>query len=117
MKRLGVIMAIWGLFCCGCAEGRFLGKEGRLYYGIPFGQDSSDLAARKNIPMQFGLVKPGMAKKEVLEKFGEPSSIAMSKDNYWIWYYKSARTNSPLNPVINDVYIYLDDYKVINPPQ
>lgn len=105
------------LFCSGCSEARLLGKEGRLYLGIPFGQSASDMAARKMIPYKFGLVKAGMTKQDVLDKFGEPASVSVSGDNHWIWYYKSVYSGDISLGNLEEIYIWFDDYKVINPPQ
>jgi hypothetical protein len=81
-----------------------------------FGQSSSDMENRKLIPIKFGLVSAGMTKKEVLDKFGEPDHVSISKENHYIWYYKSVFCEEFSKP-INDIYIFFDDYKVIVPAE
>ncbi|MDP1853736.1 MAG: outer membrane protein assembly factor BamE [Candidatus Omnitrophota bacterium] len=111
-----VLFIVAALFCCGCSDARLMGKEGRLYLGIPFGQSASTMSARKMIPYKFGLVKVGMTKQDVLDKFGEPASMSMSRDNYWIWYYKSVYSGDISLGTVEEIYIWFDDYRVINPP-
>lgn len=75
---------------------------------------------RKHIPIEFGFVKPGMSKEDVLDKWGEPSHVSISDtrslsgNNYHIWYYNSLYNEQHSMP-IEKVYIYFDDYKVIDP--
>ena len=120
MKKI-VFVVVLPIFICGCSDLGIYGKGGRLYCGLSFGQSSSSMELRKNIPIEFGLVDVGMTKKEVLEKLGEPAHISLlgkaSLDgkNYQVWYYKSVYSYEHLLDVKN-VYIYFDDFKVINPP-
>lgn len=114
MTKIALILVLF--LCFGCSDARLLGKEGRLYLGIPFGQSTQDMEARKNIALKFGLVSEGMTKKDVLDKFGEPSNTAVFKDKYEVWYYRSVLPAQELEP-IREVYIYFNNYKVINPPK
>lgn len=114
MTKIALILALF--LCFGCADARLLGKEGRLYLGIPFGQSTQDMEARKNIALKFGLVSEEMTKKDVLDKFGEPSNTAVYKGKYTVWYYKSVLSAQDSEP-IKEVYVYFDDYRVITPPK
>lgn len=114
-----VVLAL--LFIYGCSDMGIYGKGGRVYCGIPFGRSSSSMELRKNIPLEFGIVAVGMTKEEVRGKLGEPARISVSDkyaaggNNYQIWYYKSVYSYEHLLDIKN-VYIYFDDFKVINPP-
>lgn len=111
MKYFIILLSF--LCVCGCAEGKLLGREGRLYYGIPFGQDTTELEARKDIAIKFNIVTPGMTKKAVLVKLGEPHAKTFNKNNQEIWYYKYVV--SPGGEPIERVYVYFNDYSVVSP--
>jgi len=104
------------LLACGCAGAGFYGREGRIHYGAQFGQSDSSMQNRKNIAINFGIISVGMSKKEVLDKLGEPASTTVTKDNHYVWYYNSVPALDKYSEPIKDVYIFFDDYKVINPP-
>ena len=121
MRQLIFLLIFLAILCSGCNEAKLYGRGGKVCYGIPFGQSSSEMQYRKHILKKFGLVKPGMNKKDVLDKFGEPAHKSISNmrslsgNNYQIWYYNSIYSDQH-SMLIEKVYIYFDDYKVIDPP-
>ncbi|HDZ76676.1 MAG TPA: hypothetical protein ENH41_01160 [Candidatus Omnitrophica bacterium] len=121
MKKITFVIGISLFFIYGCSDMGIYAKEGRFYCGMPFGQSSSSMELRKNIPLEFGLVEVGMTKKEVRDSLDEPARISVlnkrAKDgkNCQVWYYKAVYSYEHLLDIKN-VYIYFDDFRVINPP-